>query len=60
MRRRRHTGRLRRWNVSSRPRGREGHQDGVWEAPRGWGWWMQPGVGHQDMAPEDRLSRRRP
>ena len=33
--------------------------DGVWEALRGWGWWMTHGVGHQDVAPDDRFSRRR-
>jgi uncharacterized membrane protein len=33
--------------------------EGVWEALRGWGWWMTPGVGHQDVAPDDRFSRRK-
>ena len=34
--------------------------DGVWEGPRDWGWWMQDRVGHHDVAPDDRFARRRP
>ena len=36
-----------------------GTDEGVWEASRGWGWWMTPGVGHQDVAADDRFARRR-